>query len=77
MGLRESQCPPGGRQSVAGAAGLTAQEPEVRRGRGRPLGSPQDRRIWKKVCPGEGRGQLLHWEEAPISCIYTSDQITT
>ena len=29
------------------------------------------------MCPGEGRGKLLHWEEAPISCIYTSDQITT
>lgn len=74
LGLRESQCPPGRGHSVAGAAGLTAQEPEVRRGRGRTLGSVQDRRIWKKVCPGEERGQLLPWEEAPIGRIYTSDR---
>ena len=38
------------------------------------LGPPQDRRIWKKVCPGEGRGQLLPWEEAPIGRIYASDR---
>ena len=37
----------------------------MRRGRGRTLGSVQDRRIWKKVCPGEERGQLLPWEEGP------------
>ena len=38
------------------------------------LGPPQDRRIWKKMCPGEGRGQLLPWEEAPIGRIYASDR---
>lgn len=38
------------------------------------LGSVQDRRIWKKVCPGEERGQLLPWEEAPIGRVYTSDR---
>lgn len=61
-----TQCGWGCRADGPGARGEEGPRPK--------LGSGQDRRIWKKVCPGEERGRLLPWEEAPIGRVYTSDR---